>query len=735
MTMTLIYFIIYALATGSAAGILAYNYYDYGIMEPVILAVMVALVMILQYTAGKKRSFFNIPLILFIILIVFRFMNVQVSLEGTVLVLYSFIMNICSMLHKKHYLYLTPMIAAFCLILALTPVSDEPINWKGIIKMMENAGDNIGGKWEKFIEYTGIDEIIGEKSIAGYADSNDIIIADNIVGNNVIQLEIDGTQTKGSIYLRGSIYNEYKKGTWTKNYSEEAYPEYEMQLIENMLRLKRLEEEYPGISDRINIINYKIRYRHLKDKTYFLPYNAVTLMNDSDIIYKDQTLLYENERDDSYDVWCFGNFPENIGLKKGKLNERLNENLMPHEIWLAADFAKERFGISLLDNLKATGKNEEEIFEYGKRRQRYIKNNYLNNTGDFENVKDSIRSLMDDEGLNDFEGIEQLKNIEKFLSDNYTYSMKADNTASDETEAVSENEDAVVRFLMERKTGSCMHFASAFALMARVAGYPSRIVTGYCFSFNKNEGQRVTHMISGSNAHAWPEVYIDGVWKRFEPTGTYNEQSYSSESYNDDYFIGDDYVYDINEKLENAEELEEFNNPQTGTAMSITHDKYGKDRGDSDRAYGNSGKHDDRDTNTDTSTDTDKDSIVSRLTESRIFVYGVILFVIAMILLAVIIFLIPAMMIPIEEKKLRKCRRIIHKTMNRYNMAVRRKKTAGSLCNLNTMTLNETADIMASWLGDNEGAYRKLIEIYQAKIFGGVYLEQKDIDECGRKLV
>ena len=68
-------------------------------------------------------------------------------------------------------------------------------------------------------------------------------------------------------------------------------------------------------------------------------------------------------------------------------------------------------------------------------------------------------------------------------------------------------------------------------------------------------------------------------------------------------------------------------------------------------------------------------------------------------------------------------------------MAVRRKKTAGTLCNLKTMTLNETADIMASWLGDKEGAYRRLIDIYQAKIFGGVYLEQKDIDECGRKLV
>ncbi|MFX7090865.1 transglutaminase-like domain-containing protein, partial [Acinetobacter baumannii] len=38
--------------------------------------------------------------------------------------------------------------------------------------------------------------------------------------------------------------------------------------------------------------------------------------------------------------------------------------------------------------------------------------------------------------------------------------------------------DAVARFLQER-TGYCVHFASAFAVMARTLDMPSRIVVGY----------------------------------------------------------------------------------------------------------------------------------------------------------------------------------------------------------------------------------------------------------------
>ncbi|HEY9309731.1 MAG TPA: DUF3488 and transglutaminase-like domain-containing protein [Microbacterium sp.] len=80
--------------------------------------------------------------------------------------------------------------------------------------------------------------------------------------------------------------------------------------------------------------------------------------------------------------------------------------------------------------------------------------------------------------------------------------------------------EAVARFL-EVREGYCVHFASAFALMARTLHMPSRIVVGYLPgtpTTQSIDGQPVFSVYS-SQLHAWPEVYFEGIgWIPFEPT-------------------------------------------------------------------------------------------------------------------------------------------------------------------------------------------------------------------------
>ena len=82
--------------------------------------------------------------------------------------------------------------------------------------------------------------------------------------------------------------------------------------------------------------------------------------------------------------------------------------------------------------------------------------------------------------------------------------------------------DAVADFLQAR-TGYCVHFASAFAVMARALDMPSRIVVGYLpgtLSGSAGQGPS-TFTVTSSQLHAWPEVYFDGVgWVPFEPTNS-----------------------------------------------------------------------------------------------------------------------------------------------------------------------------------------------------------------------
>lgn len=80
--------------------------------------------------------------------------------------------------------------------------------------------------------------------------------------------------------------------------------------------------------------------------------------------------------------------------------------------------------------------------------------------------------------------------------------------------------DAVAAFLAA-KSGYCVHFAGAFALMARSLGMPTRIVVGFLpgvFTGQVIDGQRVLD-VTGRQLHAWPEVYFRGIgWVSFEPT-------------------------------------------------------------------------------------------------------------------------------------------------------------------------------------------------------------------------
>jgi len=78
-------------------------------------------------------------------------------------------------------------------------------------------------------------------------------------------------------------------------------------------------------------------------------------------------------------------------------------------------------------------------------------------------------------------------------------------------------EDPVAAFLAERR-GFCQQFASAFALMARSLGLPSRVAVGFTPG-DQDPDRPDRFVVRGRHAHAWPEVELPGLgWVAFEPT-------------------------------------------------------------------------------------------------------------------------------------------------------------------------------------------------------------------------
>lgn len=77
--------------------------------------------------------------------------------------------------------------------------------------------------------------------------------------------------------------------------------------------------------------------------------------------------------------------------------------------------------------------------------------------------------------------------------------------------------DSVDDFLFNTRRGFCEHFASAFTMLARAAGIPAHVVTGYQGGeLNPLGGY---YIVRQSDAHAWSEVWLDGQgWVRKDPT-------------------------------------------------------------------------------------------------------------------------------------------------------------------------------------------------------------------------
>jgi transglutaminase-like putative cysteine protease len=77
--------------------------------------------------------------------------------------------------------------------------------------------------------------------------------------------------------------------------------------------------------------------------------------------------------------------------------------------------------------------------------------------------------------------------------------------------------DSVDDFLFNTRRGFCEHFASAFTTLARAAGIPARVVTGYQGGEFNSMGDYL--IVRQSDAHAWSEVWIEERgWVRVDPT-------------------------------------------------------------------------------------------------------------------------------------------------------------------------------------------------------------------------
>ena len=99
------------------------------------------------------------------------------------------------------------------------------------------------------------------------------------------------------------------------------------------------------------------------------------------------------------------------------------------------------------------------------------------------------------------------KIYDRFADGSYFYNLSPKNTSLNNYES----------FFFDDKEGYCEYYAGVFVLLSRLAGIPSRIVTGY----HGGELNEIGNFYSfkQKDTHAWAEVWFDDKgWVRIDPT-------------------------------------------------------------------------------------------------------------------------------------------------------------------------------------------------------------------------
>jgi transglutaminase-like putative cysteine protease len=95
---------------------------------------------------------------------------------------------------------------------------------------------------------------------------------------------------------------------------------------------------------------------------------------------------------------------------------------------------------------------------------------------------------------------EKIDRIRSRLESGYVYALRVTPDAS--------ADDPILSFLETHRQGHCEYFATAAVLLARAAGIPARLVTGFRVMEHNPLGGY--YIVRERHAHAWAEIYLPG---------------------------------------------------------------------------------------------------------------------------------------------------------------------------------------------------------------------------------
>jgi len=404
-------------------------------------------------------------------------------------------------LRQKIVIGLLPFLGIYMVLILLLPTKDEPYDWKTVRMIYRQVYDVVENIANRFSSSSG--EGFGLE-VVGFSGEG------RVGGDraNRIRNEMLVNQTSGrrmTIYLRGNAFEKFDGKTWKSN-DDITEGEYSLDLLETLYAIERFD---PGSrADYITRSNLKITYTDLNTSFLFAP---LKIVNISQALALGAAQYGSEFRFDSlrgkgteYDlVYYQMNLGQRLFQEMIIAQHQYQYNDSP------PDDKPSHWDVTALDYLWLLGEDSASLEQMLEERRDNIYLKYTEKYPLSDEVRDFLAEIIKD-AENDFE---KVKALERTLSGLENIDFIYTKTPGE----LPRGKNFLDYFLLESQSGYCTYYATAFTLLVRELGLPARYVQGFMVYDDGLGRKPVT--IKNTMAHAWPEVYFDGVgWISFEPT-------------------------------------------------------------------------------------------------------------------------------------------------------------------------------------------------------------------------
>lgn len=532
------YLVITAILLGTAIGVVCYmllkNYYVRQTLAAVILVVLIIFGITGYHVSKLTVAGYITYCFLVVIELAFR------------------------MYYRKHQnsskqamTSLIPVLVIVFFLLLCVPTKDTPMEWKYVKRLWKSITYTFKEMTANINIMIHPENAEFSMSFTGYSEDGELIGGLEVSNQEVLQIKLNHP-IRGALYLRGNVKDTYYGTGWKNTGSgfqnNVGLTEQQVEVLELSYALERagVWYDYEKLYSYVMNRNMDITLNDIFTNTVFLPPKT-------SYIGKIDNYKYEEENGNIKFTKLQGHQTTyNVRYMDFNLNSDKFRQLMKEQS--GYDYATEdnvqdtAFVNDLLHSSFQIKKNITiDLNEYLSLYSDYIRKTY---TALPESLPERVIMLSREITRNAATEYEKCKAIEAFL-ESYTYTLTPNYDKG--------IKDVVDSFLFEEKEGYCTYFATAFAIMARSVGIPTRYVQGFYVKENERTGQG-TYLVTQADAHAWTEVYIQGIgWIPFEATPAFREDSYKpwaersttiTSDYNSSYY-GDDYLEEYMSEITN----------------------------------------------------------------------------------------------------------------------------------------------------------------------------------------